>query len=236
MCTACFYYPRNRNGWEHFHRFLFNAFGQPPDDNEKMTDQLFLSIWLDRTGRSHRLRQFEKLLRLFPFSQRQQPQSTASILAVDNTEPPLLEQPIVGPVDIDDVIATFAEFSGDDVAYTLESWWDLWIYDGDWKLAPSRVLLSCFGSDFDNGTERKPAEQEDLRIDFGVDSRYLPDELPGSARLVASNVTSLLRVVHEADASLPVAVRQLHTESGQNFAEHLQLALRSQVAGPTPLQ
>jgi hypothetical protein len=200
-----------------------------------VTDQLFLSIWLDRTGKKNRLRQFEKLLRLFPFSQREQPQSVISILAINNTEPPLLERPLTGPVEVDQVLAAFADYSGDDVAYSLESWWDLWVYDGGWKLTPTRVLLSCFGSDFDNGSDHAIRDQEDLRIDFGVDSRYLPDtEIPGSPRLVASNVASLLRVVHEADATLPIALRQLQTESGKNFAEHLELTLRSQAAASKP--
>lgn len=201
----------------------------PPGHNGDVTDQLFLSIWLDRAGKRNRLRQFEKLLRLFPFSQQEQPQSVISILAVAATEPSLVERPVNGPVDIDDVIATFRDHSGEDVAYTFEGWWDLWTYEDDWKLAPTRVLLSCFGPAFDNGSDRPAEEQEDIRIDFGVDSRYLPDEaIAGSPRLVASNVTSLLRVVHEADATLAVALRQLQTESGQNFAEHLELALRSQ--------
>jgi hypothetical protein len=200
-----------------------------------VTDQLFLSIWLDRTGKRNRFEQFEQLLRLFPFSQREQPQSVISILAVNNAEPPLLERPVTGPVDIDGAIATFAEYNGEDVAYSLESWWDLWVYDGDWKLAPTRVLLSCFGPAFDNGSDHAIKDQEDLRIDFGVDSWYLPDEeIPGSPRLVASNVTSLLRVVHETDATLLIAVRQLQTESGKNFAEHLELASRSQGAQSKP--
>jgi hypothetical protein len=200
-----------------------------------VTDQLFLSIWLDRAGKKNRVRQFEKLLRLFPFSQRDQPQSVISILAVNNTEPPLLERPATGPVDIDELMATLSDYTGEDVAYSVEGWWDLWIYDGDWKLSPARVLLSCFGPEFDNCSDRSPQDQEDLRIDFGVDSRYLPDdEIPGSPRLVASNVTSLLRVVHEADATLSVAARQLQTESGTNFAEHLELSLRSHAAQGKP--
>jgi hypothetical protein len=199
-----------------------------------VTDQLFLSIWLNRNGKNRRLRQFEKLLRLFPFSQREQPQSIASILAIDTTEPPLLERPLNRPIEIEDVIATFAEYSGDDLAYSFESWWDLWIYEDDWKLAPTRVLLSCFGRDFKSGTDGETEEQGDLRIDFGVDSRYLPNDLPGSARLVESNVKSLLRLVHEIDSALPVEVRRLQSESGENFAERLQLSLRSQTASSLP--
>ncbi|MBV9267113.1 MAG: hypothetical protein JO061_13165 [Acidobacteriaceae bacterium] len=192
-----------------------------------MTDQLFLSIWLDATGRRNRLRQFDKLLRLFPFSQgAEQPQSTVSIFAVDSTEPPLLERPINGPVDLAEVTSIFSEYSGDDVAYELETWWDLWIFDDDWTLAPARAVLSCFGPEFDNGTSEQKAGQEDLRIDFGVDSHYLPDlHIPGSSRLVESNVKSLLRLVHEIDNNLAVAQRRLQTESGENFADRLQSAI-----------
>ncbi len=192
-----------------------------------MTDQLFLSIWLERGRRANRRREFEKLLRTFPFSQREQPQSTVSILAVDLTEPPVLERPINGPVDPAEVIEILGEYGGEDVAYAVESWWDLWILvDGDWKLGPARVLLSCFGPEFDNGAEGAPSAQEDLRIDFGVDAHYLPDAgTPGSAKLIESNIKSLLRLVHELDSMLPIATRQLQTESGENFALRLQQVL-----------
>lgn len=191
-----------------------------------MTDQLFLSIWLDRKGRAERTREFEKLLRSFPFSQREQPQSVFSILAVASTEPPLLEKPVNGPVDVDDVFTSMEDYRGDDIAFELESWWDLWIYDGDWKLAPARVLISCFGAEFDSGTEGDAGKQEDLRIDFGVDTHYLPDPgIPGGAKLIESNVKSLLRLVHEVDSTLDVKRRKLQTESGDNFAARLQQAL-----------
>ena len=190
-----------------------------------MTDQLFLSIWLEQRGPTlNRVRQFEKLLQTFPFSQREQPQSVISVLAVDTTEPPLLERPINGPLDVADILETLRDYTGSDIAYEVESWWDLWLYDGtDWKLAPARILLSCFGPDFDNGTDRTANEQEDLRIDFGVDSHYLPDpELLGSGKMIEANVKSLLRLVHELDATLPVRKRHLQTETGENFAERLQ--------------
>ncbi len=191
-----------------------------------MTDQLFLSIWLGRNGQRERVRQFEKLLRTFPFSQREQPQSILSILAVDTTEPPLLERPVNGPVDVDDVMQSLQDYQGDDVAFELESWWDMWTYDSDWKLGPVRVLMSCFGPDFDSGTEGEPREQEDLRVDFGVDSHYLPNvDAQGGGKLIESNIKSLLRLVHELDSTLDVKRRKLQTESGENFAERLQQVL-----------
>ena len=191
-----------------------------------MTDQLSLSLWLARNRQSSRLRQFEKLLRLFPFSQRPQPQSVISVQAVDAREPALLERPVNGPVDPSEVMEALQEYSGDDVAYHLESWWDLWRFDEDWRLAPARVSLGCFGPEFDNCTGKKIQEQEDLRIDFGVDSYFLPQpEITGSAKLVESNIKSLLRLVHELDSALPVERRRLETESGENFANRLQETL-----------
>lgn len=195
---------------------------------EGVTDQLSLSLWLARGSRSGRLRQFERLLRLFPFSQREQRQSLVSVQAVDSTEPALLEKPFNGPVDVSEVIATYQYYSGEDLAYRLESWWDLWQFDEDWKLAPSRVILACFGPEFNSaaGTMAGPEGQEDLRIDFGVDSYFLPlPEIPGSPKLIESNIKSLLRLVHELDSALPVEKRKLETESGENFAERLQTAI-----------
>lgn len=191
-----------------------------------MTDQLFLSIWLDADGRRNRLLQFEKLLQFFPFSQREQPQSVISIHAIDTTEPPLLERPVNGPLNLQDVLETLRDYQGGDVAYRVESWWDLWQFEGDWVLKPVRVALSCFGPEFDNGTEQRTAQQEDLRIDFGVDAHYLPRPgVEGGARLTESNIKSLLRLVHELEQRLAIEKRKLETESGENFAVRLQQVL-----------
>jgi hypothetical protein len=197
----------------------------PKLDNGSVTDQLSLSVWLERLGQTSRLDQFEKLLRTFPFSQREQPQSVVSIQAIDTTEPPLLERPVNGPLDVAELMETLREYRGDDIAYRLESWWDLWHLEQDWQLSPCRVVLSCFGPEFDNGTERSLGEQEDLRIDFGVDSQFLPSaDVPG-AKLIESNIKSLLRLVHELESALPVSKRRLETESGENFADRLQQVL-----------
>jgi hypothetical protein len=191
-----------------------------------VTDQLYLSLWLDRHSRATRLRHFEQLLRLFPLSQREQPQSTISIHAVDSAQPPLLEQPVNGPLDPSDVMQTLHDYEGDDVAYRVESWWDLWQFDnGEGKLAPTRVALSCLGPEFDEGTA---SGQEDLRIEFGVDTNFLPNPaVPGSTTFTESNIKSLLRLVHEIESALPVARRKLETESGENFADRLQGVLKA---------
>jgi hypothetical protein len=188
-----------------------------------VTDQLSLSLWLARGLQNRRLHEFDKLLRLFPFSQRAQPQSVISVEAIDPTEPPLLERPVNGPLDPAEISLMWQDYSGDDIAYRVESWWDLWQFEGDWKLAPTRVGLACFGPLFDNLTGREPGKQEELRIEFGVDTNFLPQpDVSGSAKFVESNIKSLLRLVHELDSALPVARRRLETESGENFASRLQ--------------
>jgi len=188
-----------------------------------VSDQLYLSVWLPGTLSNWRTRYFEKMLSLVPFSQREQPQSTLIIQGVNVTEPPLLERPMNGPVHLSDVSEILRDFQGDDVAYRLESWWDLWQYTGDdWEIRPVRMGLCCFGSEFDNGGSLSTNQQEDLRIDFGVDTLFLPDPtLTGSGRLVESNVKSLLKLVHDIEDELPLERRALETESGENFADKL---------------
>lgn len=129
-----------------------------------------------------------------------------------------------GPIDVEEVLEILHSYTGDDIAQRVESFWDIWQYiDGDWVLAPTRVALTCQGPDFDNNTEQAVTDQEQLRIEFGVDINYLPQpEIAGSARLTESNLRSLLRLVHELDSTLPVRKRKLETESGENFAERLQ--------------
>lgn len=183
-------------------------------------------MWLTRNSRASRVKHFEKLLRLFPFSQRPQPQSTIGVQAIGGTEPPLLERPLNGPVDVSEIVTVLSDYTGDDVAYRLESWWDLWQHDEDWSLRPARVILCCFGPEFDSGSDYSDTGQEDLRIDFGVDSHYLPQPgITGGGKMIESNIKSLLRLVHELDSALPVERRKLETESGENFADRLQQAI-----------
>jgi len=195
-----------------------------------VTDQLYLSIWLPEALGSWRTRYFEKILSLIPFSQREQGQSTLTVQAIDVTEPPLLERPMNGPFQLSDVVALLRDYEGDDVAYKLESWWDLWVYSGeDWQIAPARIAISAFGPKFDNGGTLEMAAQEDLRIDFGVDTAFLPDpDLTGSGKLIESNIKSLLHLVRQVEEALPVEKRVLETESGQNFAEKLTQILGGQ--------
>ena len=208
-----------------------------------MADQLYLSYWLRNFSEPTMLRQYEKLLRLFPFSRLAKQPSTFKAIAVDYSEPIVLEVPYPPPVPIDDILAAAKEFQNADSCYRLETWWDLWHFIDEWKLEPTRVTLSCFGPEFDQGTAGfHPAQQAAvtefpgsvestavncaLEIEFGIDASFLPQpELPDSPRMIHSNIKSLLKLVHDLDDALPVETRRLWSESGENFAEKLHQAL-----------
>jgi len=183
------------------------------------------------------LRHYEKLLRLFPFSRLAQQPSTFKVLAVDYSEPVVVEIPYPPPVPVDAILAAAKDFQNPDSCYRLETWWDLWHFTDQWKLEPTRVALCCFGPEFDQGnagihpaqpavTEFPGAANCALEIEFGIDANFLPQpELPDSPRVIQFNIKSLLKLVHDLDDALPVETRLLWSESGENFSEKLHQAL-----------
>jgi hypothetical protein len=185
-----------------------------------VADQLYLSYKLRGFSNMNMLRHWERLLRVFPYSKLAQSSNTLRVQAVSFAEPSLFERSLPDPVDIDAILEIAREFTGSDCAAQLEAKWDLWQYSGDWKLTPTRVVLTCIGRAFED------AEDEHLRVDFGPDALFLPDpELPNGLFMAQSNIRSLLHFVHEADTALSAESRRLWTESGENFAERLQAAL-----------
>jgi hypothetical protein len=188
-----------------------------------MADQLYLSYALRNYNGQTMLRYYEKLLRLFPFSRLALQASTFKILAVDYTEPVVLEIPFAPPVPLDAVLAVAKDFHNEDTCYRLETWWDLWQFDSDWKLTPTRVALCSFGPEF------RTEGGEHLSIEFGIDANFLPQpETPDSLRMVQSNIKSLLKLVHDLDDALPVETRRLWSESGENFSDKLHQALAAE--------
>ena len=190
----------------------------------RVADQLYLSYKLRGFSDMNMLRHWERLLRVFPFSRLSTGASTFRVQAVSFREPPLYERSLPDPFDLNIVLQDAKEFTGSDCAAQLESKWDIWQYlDKDWKLAPARVVFTCFASKFEDAEE-----DEHLRVDFGADSLFLPDpDLPNALFMSQSNIRSLLHFVHEADQAVMAESRRLWTESGENFAERLQATLES---------
>ncbi len=199
-----------------------------------MTDRLFLSLWLRHAGKSNGpsvafdtdklLRQFAKVLSQFPFSLLAARGPAIRVQAIDRSEPALLERELPTPgerVDaVVEIIESAHEFMQADCMCEVDASWDLWQFKGEWKLAPSGVTLACFGPDFDNEVG------DQLRIEFGPDSHFLPDpEIEGSVRMGESNLKSLVHLVSELERSLDLERRLLWSESGENPVELLMQAL-----------
>lgn len=186
-----------------------------------MSDQLYLSYWIQGFDERSMLDHFRKMLGLFPFSRLRSGPSILNIYALEQQEPPLISEPFPAPLDVGQVIMAAREFTNPDSSYQVESSWELWQFEVDWQLSPAGVILCCFGPQFENTLG------DHLRIEFGAESRFLPEDEPaGAARMVESNVKSLLHLVHQLDDALKVEKRRLWTDSGDNFAERLGEALR----------
>jgi hypothetical protein len=181
-----------------------------------MPDQLNLSLWVRAFDAETMLRHFEELLRLFPFSKLRPGISALRIYAVDYSEPALFEESFAADIDIETVAQLCRDFENPDCAYLVEGYWELWRYDEGWQLTPVRVTLSCFGPEFENDLD------DHLRIEVGAELDFLPAPgAPQSARKVQSNLASLVRLARDIEGAMPVDRRQLWSESGESFADHL---------------
>lgn len=186
-----------------------------------MSDRLYLSCWTRGFSPSTLLLHYAKLLAAFPISKLSQRPQTLRVHAVSHAEPPVVEKPFEPNATFDDMLDAARDFLNDDCACDIETAWDLWQFDGEWKLTPAPVVISCFGPAFEQDSD------DHLRIDFGLDSKFLPQPgVPGAARMQQSNIRSLLYLVSQIEAALPLSRRQLWSESGANFAELLAKAVR----------
>jgi hypothetical protein len=184
-------------------------------------DRLYLSSWIPGFNDSNMLRHFGRLLSLFPYSKLAKRGPVVRVYALEHTEPPLFEREFTPAADPKDLLESVREFMQADCTCEVDAAWDLWDHDGtEWKLAPVPVTLICFGPQFDNELG------DQLRIEFGLDSRFLPVRgVEGALRIGQSNIRSLLHLVEEIDRVMKPERRTIWSESGANFAEVLRGAL-----------
>ena len=155
------------------------------------------------------LRHFEKMLGVFPFSKLAARGPVVRVYAIEHVEPPQMEKEFQPGADVAALIAAAREFAHDDCVVEVDAAWDLFQYDGDWKLAPAAVTLACFGPEFENETG------DHLRIEFGNDARFLPNpHLEAGPAMAQANLKSLVHLVHEVERVVKLKRRQLWSESG----------------------
>jgi len=185
-----------------------------------MSDRLYLSCWVQGFSDSNLLRPFGKMLDVFPFSKLAKTGPVVRVYAISYAEPTIFERVFDPGALAADMIAAARDFVQPDCCVEIEAAWDLWQHHDDWKLWPSAVTLSCFGSGFEHEND------DHLRIDFGLDSKFVPaEDIEGSLRIQQSNLRSLLSLAGEIDKALPLERRLLWSESGANFAAVLEEAL-----------
>jgi hypothetical protein len=185
-----------------------------------MSDRLYLSCWVQGFSDANMLRHFGKMLERFPFSKLELRGPIVRVYALAYVEPPVFERAFDPGAEVADLIAAARDFVQSDCCVEIEAAWDLWQHHDDWKLRPATVTLTCFGSAFERDLE------DHLRIDFGLDSKFLPsEEIEGSLRIQQSNLRSLLSLVGDIDKALTVERRLLWSESGANFAEIIEETL-----------
>jgi hypothetical protein len=181
-----------------------------------MSDRLYLTCRIRGASDLTLLRQFEKVLVLFPFSKLAKRGPVLRVYAHDHTEPPQLEREFELGATVDEILKAAGEVFQSDCRVEVETGWDLWTFQTEWKLQPATVTLAVDASRFED------PDGDHLHIDFGLDSQFLPSEsIEGSLARSQSNVKSLLHFVQDVEKALPLESRQLRSESGANFAAEL---------------
>jgi hypothetical protein len=183
-----------------------------------VSDPLFLSLWLRGYSAIALPVYLKKSLAVFPYS-KLMAGGVLRAYALSFQESPLLEEFIDGEPVADAMARRAQEFLHEDSAFQLETRWDLYHWTGEWELKPARVLIELYGPEFD------APRGEHVRVDFGAQQLFLPQEQSDQLRPVQSNIRSLLHLAQDLENELAVDRRILWSEEDEDFASRLRSML-----------
>jgi hypothetical protein len=115
----------------------------------------------------------------------------------------------------------------DDYAYEFEMKWDLWVAEGAggldaiWREEPRIVRVTGFGPQFDEGAYD---QNGNIRVDFGIDTPFLEDDVEldsTGVKHVEQNLQRLVVLTRAIELKCGISSRLLWSESGENLAQKL---------------
>ena len=198
-----------------------------------MADQLYLSLWFPNFRLASLPAALVAVLKQFAKVGGSNTVSAAAAYPISWSETPVFQR--IFDEDEEEAavpevaVAEATEMLHDDFAYEFEAEWELWTtgatesggLDAIWKQEPQIVRITGFGPEFDEGSYEQNGH---IRIDFGVDSTFLQEEVdlePESAVHVQQNVQHLIDFTHAIEQNIGISSRLLWSESGENLAQKL---------------
>ena len=209
-----------------------------------MADQLYLSLWFPNFRLEALPEKLTCVLRQFATIGGQKRITAAAAYPLGWSESPTWQRLFVNDERseqtddslIENAVAEATEQLHDDMAYEFEIKWQLWrpelaevelgvALDPTWKLEAATVKILGFGPEFDDAGFEQNGH---IRIDFGLDTPWLADQLDADAPLdelaqkhIQENVEKLLAFTLLCEKNCGLSSRLLWTESGEPLAEKL---------------
>ena len=120
-----------------------------------MANQAYLSVRCEGFPEEHILKYFREFLETVPFSTSKPGFTHLTIRAVDDSQPPVLEQDLrLTPLDPTEIVEIAREQLHSDCSYEVGCFWDLAMIDpasGSSTLGPQALEITCRGGDYEEG-------------------------------------------------------------------------------------
>ena len=226
-----------------------------------MADQLYLSLWFPNFRLESLPSALSSVMRQFALISGEKRVATAAAYPLSFSEAPVYQRLFVSDDRSEDTSASIIENAvaeameqlHDDTAYEFEMNWKLWTPDdadtrgGEdaakldtlWRPTSKTVKIVGFGPEFDEGSYDQNGH---VRVDFGLDYPWVPDECDEEAEdgednivsiddgrnarddeatYIQKNVEMLLAFTLSVEKNCGISSRLLWTESGEPLAEKL---------------
>ena len=219
-----------------------------------MANRAYMRVWTRDFSPELMIAEFARFLASAPLSESVNTFTELTIQPVDATETPIASWDLrgqgYGPAE---VAALAIQHLNPDSAYIASAKWDLWALDIEtlkWQRAPQQLVLTCHGSDYDNGAAAgegnfvadlgfehfftghggllapghaaNPFESSDHPLEHTF-RRWMaaPANLKEYHARTRENIDQLFKWVEAVQHALPVQRSELWSEGEENFEARL---------------